>query len=296
MDPSEGTPDQLNNARQDDADASFPAKTASRLPAGTAQDIARLRNSQIGKRPGDPLWNRYVDYFHRRYQQLVQQQAAGNITSPGPLGWPSYSDLQGPLARGTAFQASFTQQLGRDRSNDIVQSNVGMTKGGDKQPRYVDQLVVDKTALASWAPNQPRGPPPKIESYSDKSRVPEDYSSLAAFLGQVARDATDACKYYGGKVNIRRKNWCGPAAGNPSLFDQTLAVSNLFLIYDQKTLTSKSSTPLGLPLQDLERQMTDKATSALGCAAPAPVPVSCTCPVPAGGLPDEATAFRVDFK
>ncbi|MBN1204177.1 MAG: hypothetical protein JXB05_04550 [Myxococcaceae bacterium] len=83
----------------------------------------------------------------------------------------------------------------RDFVDPRIETCVGVAKEGQPGVRFVDVLVIED--------RPPVGQPPRVESFSFKSRNPSllDDETLA---GQMKADARDALRYYGETLNIRR--------------------------------------------------------------------------------------------
>ena len=72
---------------------------------------------------------------------------------------------------------------------------MGVAKPGTPGVRFADVLVLEE--------QPPSGQPPRVETFSFKSRnlLPLEEGDLTA---QMRMDASDALRYYGGTLNIRR--------------------------------------------------------------------------------------------
>jgi hypothetical protein len=124
--------------------------------------------------------------------------------------------MRGLFARGLAFERAMVALLRadaalpqaqrlwlRDFIDPRIETYVGVTKKGQPGVRFVDALVIER--------QPPAGQPPRVESFSFKSRDLRllDEDVVAA---QMKADATDALRYYGETLNIRRRvlKYLGP--------------------------------------------------------------------------------------
>jgi hypothetical protein len=154
---------------------------------------------------GHPLWGEYVAYWENRLAELKQ----GKAVKP-PLKWEGYEPMRGLFARGLAFERTMVQLLQADARlpraqrlflQDFIQpwigAHVGVAKPDMVGIRYADVLVLEK------AP--PTGQLPRVETFSFKSR---DLTLLeeGVLEAQIWTDASNAFKYYGGKLKILRSS------------------------------------------------------------------------------------------
>ncbi len=191
-----------------------------------------LESPPAGVPEGTVLWGEYVAYRQARLSELKTGQRA-----QGPLRWEAYGQLRGRFARGLVFERDMVALLRADAAlsraqrrwlKDFVapriESYVGVTKEGRPGMRFVDVLVIETQPLA--------GQPPRVESFSFKSR---DLSPLGAraLEAQIRQDASDALRYYGETLNIRR----------PSLryLGSAVQVRKVRLVYEGGAL--KPATP-----------------------------------------------------
>jgi hypothetical protein len=111
----------------------------------------------------------------------------------------------------------------RDFVEPLIETYVGVAKEGQPGVRFADVLVIEK--------QPPAGQPPRVESFSFKSR---DLSLLNedALTAQMRADAKDALGYYGETLNIRRDTlkYLGPA----------VQVRRVRLIYEGGALKPKN--------------------------------------------------------
>ena len=185
-----------------------------RLPANVTwleHNRAALETPPPGVPEGSVLWGEYVVYREGRLSELKAGKKA-----QGPLSWASYEWLRGRFARGLAFERVMVALLRadaalpraqrlwlRDFVDPLIETCVGVAKEGQPGVRFADVLVLER--------QPPAGEPPRVESFSFKSR---DFSLLKgeALEAQMIADARDALRYYGETLNIRRRvlKYLGP--------------------------------------------------------------------------------------
>jgi hypothetical protein len=151
---------------------------------------------------GNPRWGEYVAYYERRLRELEQGKPV-----EGPLRWASYELMRGLFARGLAFERRMVALLEADAAlpraqrrflgafvRPRVERYVGVKKP-ESGLRYADVLVIEEGA--------PAGQPPRVETFSFKSR---DLSGLTdpALTAQMIADAREALRKYGETLDIRR--------------------------------------------------------------------------------------------
>jgi len=151
---------------------------------------------------GHPLWSEYIAYYENRVTELRQ----GTAVNP-PLAWAGYERMRGLFARGLAFERIMVELLRIDANlpraerrflgdfdQPLVEAYVGVRKP-ESGLRFADVLVIEKGALA--------GTPPRVETFSFKSR---DLRMLdeKVLTAQMIADASEALRYYGGTLDIRR--------------------------------------------------------------------------------------------
>jgi hypothetical protein len=177
-----------------------------RMPADRAllkKQRPSLEAPPLGVPEGSVLWGEYVAYWERRLSELEQGQAI-----KGPLRWQAYEQMRGLFARGLAFERVMVSLLRADAAlpraqrlwlkdfyQPRIETNAGVAKEGTAGVRFADVLVIEE--------KPPAGQPPRVESFSFKSRdlrLLED-EALAA---QMIADASEALGYYGETLNIRR--------------------------------------------------------------------------------------------
>ncbi|QRN95346.1 hypothetical protein JRI60_40760 [Archangium violaceum] len=179
---------------------------------------------------GGVLWHEYVAYWETRLGELKKGQAA-----KPPLAWEGYEKMRGLFARGLAFERAMVSLLRADAAlpramrrylqdfnSPRIETNVGVAKRGTEGVRFADVLVFEAEPLA--------GQPPRVETFSFKSRnlslLEED--DLTA---QMVADASEALRYYGETLNIRRRAL--------ELFDKQVPVQKVRLIYEGGELRPK---------------------------------------------------------
>lgn len=180
---------------------------------------------------GHPLWGEYVAYFESRLAELRE----GKSSKP-PLAWDGYGQMRGQFARGLAFERAMVARLRadaalpmtqrrwlRDFKEPLVESHVGVAKPSEAGIRFADVLVIDQ--------RPPVGQSPRVETFSFKSR---NLSLLRRneLMTQLLADASEARRYYGEMLNIRR----------PSLHlrDSQVHVHRVRLIYEGGPLKPKT--------------------------------------------------------
>ncbi|WP_257461749.1 hypothetical protein [Archangium lipolyticum] len=184
---------------------------------------------------GHALWREYVAYWENRLGELKQ----GRAEKP-PLAWEGYEKMRGLFARGLAFERLMVSLLRadaalpramrrflRDFDTPRIETNVGVAKQGTEGVRFADVLVIEE--------QPPAGQTPRVETFSFKSR---DLSPLRPkpLAAQMIADASDALRYYGGTLDIRR----------PSLqhLGPQVLVQRVRLIYEGGTLAPRDASTL----------------------------------------------------
>jgi hypothetical protein len=174
---------------------------------------------------GNPRWREYVDYYERRLGELKEGKS-----TKGPLRWENYERMWSGFARGLTFERLMVKVLREDAllpraqrrflgdfNKPRVEANVGVWKPGPGL-RYADVLVIEEGESA--------GRPPRVETFSFKSR---DLSGLGpeSLTAQLVTDASDALRYYGRTLDIRRSSL------HPLLPERSeVTVSRVRLIYE----------------------------------------------------------------
>jgi hypothetical protein len=176
-----------------------------RLPADPAL-LEQVRPRVDARPPGVPedfkLWKDYVAYRERRLAELKAGEKA-----KGPLRWDAYEQMLGQYARGLAFERTMADLLRADAKlppgqrrwlgdfeQPSIETNVGVARPGVEGVRYADVLVSE---------GKP-GLPPRVETFSFKSR---DFSGLVEdgpVAAQMKADAAAALRFYGETLDIRR--------------------------------------------------------------------------------------------
>jgi hypothetical protein len=177
-----------------------------RLPAEVAL-LEQQRPRVEAPPPGvasEGLWTNYVAYRERRLAELKSVRKA-----QGPLRWEGYERMWGQFTRGLAFERSMTALLRADAAlpraqrrwlHDFIQpqieANVGVSKAGVQGIRFADVLVIEK--------QPPAGQPPRVESFSFKSRDFRGTTDPKQVAAQMKADAAAALRFYGETLDIRR--------------------------------------------------------------------------------------------
>ncbi|MFP2927007.1 hypothetical protein ACLESO_17760 [Pyxidicoccus sp. 3LG] len=177
-----------------------------RLPADVGllrQQRPELNAPPPGVREGFALWSEYVTYRERRLAELVEGR-----TSKGPLKWEGYEQMRGLFSRGLEFERTMVSRLRDDAALpraqrrwlgdfDVprIEVHVGVAKAHAPGVRYADVLVIEGSP--------PSGQPPRVETFSFKSR---DFRALGVdpLTAQMIADAKTGLRYYGETLNIRR--------------------------------------------------------------------------------------------
>ncbi|MCP3136903.1 hypothetical protein [Pyxidicoccus xibeiensis] len=206
-----------------------------RLPADVGllkQQRAELDAPPPGVREGSALWSEYVTYRERRLGELVEGRP-----SKGPLKWEGYQQMRGLFTRGLEFERTMVSRLREDAAlprgerrwlkdfdTPRIELHVGVAKPGVPGVRYADVLVIEG--------RPPSAQPPRVETFSFKSR---DLSLLKeeALTAQLVADASDALRFYGEGLNIRR-----PAL---KLLGVEVQVERIRLVYEGGTLRPRNA-------------------------------------------------------
>jgi hypothetical protein len=216
-----------------------------RLPGDVAwleQNRPALEAPPPGVHGGSALWREYVAYREGRLSELKAGERA-----PGPLRWEGYERLRGWFARGMAFERGMVAQLRadaalpraqrvwlRDFVNPRIETCVGVAKQGQPGVRFADVLVIEQ--------QPPTGQPPRVESFSFKSRDLRllDQEAVAALM---KADAKDALRYYGETLNIRRPvlEYLGPE----------VQIRRVRLIYEGGELKPKKPEALQTAMEEV---------------------------------------------
>ncbi|WP_306818978.1 hypothetical protein [Archangium lipolyticum] len=115
---------------------------------------------------------------------------------------------------------------------------MGVAKQGTDGVRYADVLVIEA--------EPPTGQPPRVETFSFKSRnlalLEED-----ALTVQMVADASEALRYYGETLNIRRRVL--------ELFDKQVSVRRVRLIYEGGELKPKKPNEQKAAVEETGREV-----------------------------------------
>ncbi|HEX5753155.1 MAG TPA: hypothetical protein VFZ09_43545 [Archangium sp.] len=180
--------------------------SGARLPRDVAV-LEKQRPSANAPPPGaggNPRWGEYVAYYEKRLAELRQGKSA-----KGPLRWVDYEQLWARFARGLAFERFMVELLEADAKRPRAERqflgaflqprilrSVGVWKP-ESGLRYADVLVIEEGG--------PAGAPPRIETYSFKSRDLSDLNP-EGLKAQLVEDAAEALQKYGGTLDIRRSS------------------------------------------------------------------------------------------
>jgi hypothetical protein len=211
-------------------------------------DVAVLRkhrpslDTPLPSARGNPRWSEYVAYYEKRVAELEQ-----GVAVKGPLEWAGYERMRGNFARGLAFERAFVELLRVDAAlpramrrylqdfhEPRIETYVGVRKEGTGL-RFADVLVIEEGELV--------GPLPRVETFSFKSR---NLSLLERIPleAQMTADASEALRYYGETLNIRR-----PAL---ELLDKQVPVHRVRLIYEGGELKPRDSKRLGAAVNNAQ--------------------------------------------
>jgi hypothetical protein len=221
-----------------------------RLPKDVAV-LERQRPSPDAPPPGaegNPRWGEYVAYYEKRVRELRQGKA-----NQGPLRWTHYEQMWGWFTRGLAFERFMVALLEADAALPRAQSrflgaflqprilrSVGVWKP-ESGLRYADGLVIEEGG--------PAGAPPRIETFSFKSR---DFSGLEekALKALMLEDAREALQKYGGTLNIRR-----PSLQSLLLGSDDVPVQRVRLVYDKGNPMPRNARILQESVEETESRV-----------------------------------------
>ncbi|WNG62457.1 hypothetical protein F0U59_04690 [Archangium gephyra] len=210
-----------------------------RLP-GNVELLEKQRPVLDAPPPGaqsNPRWSEYVTYYEKRLGEMRQ----GTAVKP-PLAWAGYERMRGWFARGLVFERIMVEMLRIDAQRpraerrflgDFLQPRIETYVGVrtlESGLRFADVLVIEEGTLA--------GTPPRVETFSFKSR---DFSLLeeGALKTQMKADASEALRYYGGALNIRR-----PSLQHLVHEGSNVSVQKVRLIYEGGALKPKDVADL----------------------------------------------------
>ncbi|WP_226993976.1 hypothetical protein [Myxococcus hansupus] len=202
------------------------------------QMAPKLEEPPPGVEKGAPLWQEYVAYRKRRLKEIQDGDAV-----KGPLKWEGYEGMRAYYARGMAFERTMIAILKEDAAlpraqrrwlgafeEPRIETHVGVSK---VDLRYADVLVIE----ARPTPGQS----PRVETFSFKSRnlAVLDDNALPV---QVSTDASNAMKYYGGKVKILRDG-----------MRQQADVKRVRLVYQEKGLLPDNRSGLDSSVKNAQK-------------------------------------------
>ncbi|MBZ4420708.1 hypothetical protein [Myxococcus sp. RHSTA-1-4] len=195
-----GLPPEVLRAKLLLAELEAPGSRLPRDVEALKQLAPRVDAPPPGVPEGTGLWREYVAYREARLGEIIEGRPA-----QGPLRWEGYQVMRGLFARGGMFEWRMVSLLREDAAlpraqrrwlGDFIEPRIETHVGVAKADlRYVDVLVIET--------RPPVGEPPRVETFSFKSR---DLSRLDAegLSAQMTADASDAMRYYGGVMRIRR--------------------------------------------------------------------------------------------
>jgi hypothetical protein len=209
------------------------------------KQLASLKEAPPAGARAHPLWSEYVRYGEGRLVELTK----GMAVEP-PLLWEGYSRMRGNFARGLAFERAFVEVLRADAAlpkaqrrflgdfdQPRIETYVGVKKP-DSGLRFADVLIIEEGQLA--------GPLPRVETFSFKSR---NLSLLEeeALTAQMKTDASEALRYYGERLEIRRPSL--------ELQGQEVPVHRVRLIYEGGVLKPEDIGILKAAMKEAEKKV-----------------------------------------
>ncbi len=209
------------------------------------KQLASLKEAPPAGATSHPLWSEYVRYGEGRLAELTK-----GIPVEPPLLWEGYQRMRGNFARGLAFERAFVEVLRADAAlpkaqrrflGDFDSPRIEMYVGVKKPStglRFADVLIIEESQLA--------GPLPRVETFSFKSR---NLSSLkrSEVISQMTADASEALKYYGENVEIRRPSL--------ELQGREVPVHRVRLIYEGGTLKPNDTNALRDAMKEAEKKV-----------------------------------------
>ncbi|MDC0711006.1 hypothetical protein POL68_21220 [Stigmatella sp. ncwal1] len=195
-----GLPAEVAEAKFKQWEAEFPGERLSVNVAELTRHRQALQKAAPAEVTAEPLWADYVAYLETRAAEIKK-----GIAEKGPLKWAGYQLVRDRYARGLAFERKMVALLEEDAARPQAQrrwlkdfdqprieTHVGVAKA---DIRFADVLVIEAGPAA--------GPKPRVETFSLKSR---DLSEMEpkALETQMTADASNALKYYGETLHIRR--------------------------------------------------------------------------------------------
>jgi hypothetical protein len=221
-----------------------------RLPRNLAV-LEKQRPSPDAPPPGaegNPRWPEYVAYYEKRLGELERGTAA-----EGPLRWAPYELMRGWFDRGLAFERFMMALLEADAKlpraerrflgafhEPRIHRYVGVKKP-ESGLRYADVLIIEEGG--------PAGGPPRVETFSFKSR---NLSGLKyeALVAQMIADAREALGKYGGTLDIRRDSLQFLLRGGSKV-----PVQRVRLVYEGGQLKPKDMDALRKSLTALQEEV-----------------------------------------
>ncbi|NNB84274.1 hypothetical protein [Corallococcus exiguus] len=195
-----GLPAEVAEAKFKQLEAEFPGERLLMHVAELTKHRQALLKAAPSEVKADPFWSDYVSYLESRAAEIKLGTA-----EKGPLKWAGYQLLRDRYARGLAFERKMVGILEadaalpqpkrrwlRDFDQPRIETHVGVAKA---DLRFADVLAIEEGPAA--------GATPRVETFSFKSR---DLSRMEAGVleGQMTTDASNALRYYGETLSIRR--------------------------------------------------------------------------------------------
>ena len=204
-----GLPREVLEARVLEVEVDVPGPRLSGDVSVLEKQLAALEKTPPAGATGHPLWSEYLDYGKGRIEDFRRGTKVkhGRPLKP-PLKWEGYQQMRGLVLRGLAFERTMVKLLREDAAlpraqrrflQDFNEPRIETYVGVHKPTsglRFADVLVIEQKPLA--------GQPPRVETFSFKSR---DFSLLRkgnAVTAQMITDAREALGYYGETLDIRR--------------------------------------------------------------------------------------------
>ncbi|NRD59739.1 hypothetical protein HQQ75_42325, partial [Corallococcus exiguus] len=234
-----GLPAEVAEAKFKQLEAEFPGERLSMNVAELSTHRQALLRAAPAEVKADPFWSDYVEYLESRAAEIKKGTA-----EKGPLKWAGYQLLRDRYARGLAFEETMFAILEADAAlpraqrlwlgdfdQPRIETHVGVAKA---DIRFADVLVIEA--------RPPAGQPPRVETFSCKSR---DFRFLKdeAVAAQMIADASDALKYYGETLKILRPE-----------IKQQAHVKRVRLVYEG-TLRARNTKALEKVLSEVRREV-----------------------------------------
>jgi hypothetical protein len=207
------------------------AESARRHPAQLEQLLPlrpRLHQPPPGVSPDEPYWQRYVAYWERRYQEMLDDSREGRPLPKPPVYYEFYGPLRLLFHNASVYEQGRAEALrqqtllpAKERvyltsmEHPRLEIHLGVRPRGAKKTFFVDQLGWDLSG----------GLNPLVEVFSNKQR---DFyrKTRNEATAQGEKDAREAVRKYGETIEVRRR-------GHP-FFGRMLNVSKVHLLYDKR--------------------------------------------------------------